>query len=77
MHNRDKLMDVAFNGIGSMPMATIDRMREEKVSCKIPLEAKTPFQLPCTRFYKDRLILARLEPGGPQRAGSWQAVYSM
>jgi pyrroline-5-carboxylate reductase len=30
MHHRDKLMDVAFNGVGSMPMSAIDGMREQK-----------------------------------------------
>lgn len=30
MHNRDKLMDMAFNGVGSMPMAAIDGLREQK-----------------------------------------------
>jgi len=28
MHNRDKLMSVAFDGIGGLPMATIDKFRE-------------------------------------------------
>jgi hypothetical protein len=28
VHNRDKLMGVAFDGIGSLPMATIDKFRE-------------------------------------------------
>eukprot|EP00798_Chlamydomonas_sp_ICE-L_P007738 gene7738-914_t len=27
MHNRDKLMSVAFDGVGSLPMATIDKFR--------------------------------------------------
>lgn len=28
MHNREKLMSVAFDGIGGLPMATIDKYRE-------------------------------------------------
>ena len=28
IHNRDKLMGIAFDGIGSLPMATIDKFRE-------------------------------------------------
>lgn len=31
MHQRDALMDSAFNDIGSLPMATIDKYRELKV----------------------------------------------
>ena len=30
MHNRDRLMSVAFDGIGSLPMATIDKFRDMK-----------------------------------------------
>ncbi len=28
MYNRDKLMSIAFDGIGSLPMSTIDKYRE-------------------------------------------------
>lgn len=28
VHNRDLLMNMAFDGIGSLPMATIDKFRE-------------------------------------------------
>lgn len=30
LHDRDGLMNVAFEGIGSMPMAVIERCREER-----------------------------------------------
>jgi hypothetical protein len=30
LHDRDKLMSVAFEGIGSMPMAVIERCRHER-----------------------------------------------
>jgi hypothetical protein len=30
MHDRDDLMHVAFDGIGSMPMAVIERCRHER-----------------------------------------------
>ncbi len=30
MHNRDRLMSVAFDGVGSLPMATIDKFRDLK-----------------------------------------------
>jgi hypothetical protein len=39
MHQRDVLMAAAFDGIGSLPMATIDRFREQKqreVRCAFP-----------------------------------------
>jgi hypothetical protein len=29
MHDRDRLLDVAFEGVGSLPMAVIDRYRQE------------------------------------------------
>ena len=32
VHNRDKLMGVAFDGIGSLPMATIDKFREMRAN---------------------------------------------
>jgi hypothetical protein len=31
MHNHDRLMSIAFDGIGSLPMATIDKFRDLKV----------------------------------------------
>lgn len=30
MHHRDKLMTVAFDGIGSLPMAVIEKYREQR-----------------------------------------------
>jgi hypothetical protein len=30
LHDRDNLMHVAFEGIGSMPMAVIERCRHER-----------------------------------------------
>jgi hypothetical protein len=33
LHNRDKLMLTAYDGVGSLSMATIERFRDVKVSC--------------------------------------------
>ena len=30
LHDRDKLMDTAFEGVGSLPMAVIDKYREQR-----------------------------------------------
>jgi hypothetical protein len=30
MHDRDRLMETAFDGIGSLPMAAIERYREQR-----------------------------------------------
>jgi hypothetical protein len=30
MHDRDRLMEVAFAGVGSLPMAVIDRYRQAR-----------------------------------------------
>src|SRR5437868_743764 len=34
MHHREKLMNMAFEGIGGLPMATIDRFRDAKVCAR-------------------------------------------
>lgn len=33
MHDRDGLMEVAFEGVGSLPMAVIERYREQRRYC--------------------------------------------
>lgn len=75
MHDRDRLMEIAFEGIGSLPMATIERYREER-SAEVAAAVQERQAVRNRQQLKDTLS-AKQKSGPEQQDGKHNSWHSL